>query len=107
MARLGEITVEHAPTSDLALFIRGRLPSARANLVCEHVLACDECQEEVHVLAELLWPSLSIWIKLWLRIFSPSWPPSRVLRFMGGSFQYFRRSARARFRTIGQRASGI
>ncbi len=107
MASLGKTTDVHAATSDLALFIRGRLPSARADLVCEHVLGCYACQEEVQEITELLWPSLSIWIKCWLRFFSPSWPPSRVLRFMGGTLGYFRQSARARVRTFGQRPSGV
>jgi hypothetical protein len=71
------------------------------------VLICDACQEEVHDITELLWPSLSIWIKCWLRLFSPSWPPSRVMRFVGATFGYFRRSAQARVRSLGQRPSGI
>lgn len=107
MARLGNLMAEHTPTSEIALFIRGRLPSARANLVCEHVLVCGACQEEVQEITELLWPSLSIWIKCWLRLFAPSQPPSRMMNFVGGSYENFSRSARARFRTFGQRPSGL
>src|SRR5579871_2245888 len=107
MGRLGEKVMEHAATVDLAMFIRGRLPSERANRVCEHVLVCNACREEVQELTALLWPSLSIWIKCWLRLFSPSWPPSRVVDFVGGSFGHFRRTARSRWRSFGQRTSGI
>jgi hypothetical protein len=107
MPRLGKVQVDHAATAELALFIRGRLPSARANLICEHVLVCAECQEEIHDITELLWPSLSIWIKCWLRVFSPSWPPSRLLRFTSQSFRYLRSSAIHHVRTLGHRPSGV
>ena len=82
MASMGNPAGVHAHTRELALFIKGRLPSAQANTICEHVLVCGVCQGEVHDITLLLWPSLSIWIKCWLRLFSPSWPPSRVLHFV-------------------------
>src|SRR6266536_5197071 len=82
MVSITNPAVAHAHSAELALFIRGRLPSRRADVVCDHVLACNACQEEVQEITELLWPSLSIWIKCWLRVFSPSWPPSRVLHFL-------------------------
>ena len=107
MAHNGTPAAFHARTAQLAMFIRGRLPSDRASVVCEHVLVCNACQEEVQEITALLWPSLSIWIKCWLRVFSPSWPPSRVMAFIGGSVGYFRRSAVSRLRAFGQRPSGV
>jgi hypothetical protein len=92
MARLGNPVVGHAHTAELALFIRGRLPSHRADFICEHILICGICQEEVQEITALLWPSLSIWSKCWLRFFSPSWPPSRVLGFLQRSRYRMRRS---------------
>jgi hypothetical protein len=81
MGRLGKPGAVHACTSDLALFIRGRLSGPRADSICEHLLACHACQEEAQDITALLWPSLSIWIKCWLHLFSPSAPTSRLLRF--------------------------
>jgi hypothetical protein len=75
------------------MFIRGRLPSRQADSICAHVLACEECREEAQELTQLLWPSLSIWIKCWLRVFSPSGPPSRVLRFVTRSVDRLTRAA--------------
>ena len=74
--------VAHAHSAELALFIRGRLPSRRADSICEHVLACGACREEAQEITQLLWPSLSIWIKCWLRLFSPSGTPTRFLQFV-------------------------
>ncbi len=96
MASITNPAVAHAHSAELAMFIRGRLPSHRADTICEHVLVCGECQEEVQEITELLWPSLSPWIKCWLRLFSPSWPPSRVLEFFQRAFTRMRRTARFR-----------
>jgi hypothetical protein len=82
----------HARSAQLALFIRGRLPGDQAASVCAHVLECSECQEHVHEITELLWPSLSIWIKCSLRLYSPSWPPSRVFRFLNRTTVRLRKS---------------
>jgi len=82
MARLGNPVIGHAHTAELALFIRGRLPSRRADFICEHVMMCGICRAEVQEITELLWPSLSVWSKCWLRLFSPSSAPLRVLGFL-------------------------
>jgi hypothetical protein len=82
MASITNPAALHADSSELALFIRGRLSSRQADSICKHVMTCGLCQEEVQDITELLWPSLSIWSKWWLRIFSPSWPPSRALHFV-------------------------
>lgn len=91
MSTLEDAVIVHAHQAELALFIRGRLSSERADCICRHVLVCEECQEDAQEITELLWPSLSIWIKCWLRLFSPSWPPSRVLRFLQRSFRRLKR----------------
>jgi len=82
MVNNGTPAVFHARSGQLALFIRGRLPSDQADRICTHLLECMDCQDELQQITELLWPSLSIWIKCWLRLFSPSWAPSRVFRFV-------------------------
>jgi len=92
MANNGNPAVNHALSAQLALFIRGRLRSDQAERICSHVLECGECREEVQQLTELLWPSLSIWTKCWLRLFSPSWAPSRVLGFVDRTTDRLRRS---------------
>ena len=84
--------VVHAHSAELAMFIRGRLPSDQADSVCEHVLTCGICQGEVQEITALLWPSLSPWIKCWLRLFAPSCPPSRVLDFLQRTFVRVRRT---------------
>ena len=95
MANNGNTGVFHARSAQLALFIRGRLPSEQAERICAHVLECPACQEEVQEITELLWPSLSPWIKCWLRLFSPSWPPSRLFRFVNRTTLRLRRSFQA------------
>jgi hypothetical protein len=95
MAHNGNPAAVHARSAQLALFIRGRLPSDQADRICAHVLECDECQGELQEITELLWPSLSIWIKCWLRLFSPSWLPSRVLHFLDRTTHRLRRSFQA------------
>ena len=92
MANNGNLAAHHARSAQLALFIRGRLPSDQADRICAHVLECMECQDEVQEITELLWPSLSIWIKCWLRFFSPSWPPSRMFGFLYRTSHRLRRS---------------
>ena len=92
MANNGNPAVFHARSAQLALFIRGRLPGEQAERICSHVLECGACQEEVQEITELLWPSLSIWTKCWLRLFSPSWPPSRLFRFVDRTTHRLRRS---------------
>jgi hypothetical protein len=82
----------HTRSAQLALFIRGRLPSDQAATVCAHILECGECKEQVQDITELLWPSLSIWIKCWLRLFSPSGPPSRVFHLVNRTTHWLRRS---------------
>jgi hypothetical protein len=69
------------------------LPSDRAEHVCNHVLVCSECRDDAQQITQLLWPSLSIWIRWWLRIFSPSSPPSLVFRFVRRTLDYVRSSA--------------
>ena len=96
MATISNPAVAHAHSAELALFIRGRLPSDQADSICEHVLACGECQEEAQEIAELLWPSLSPWIKCWLRVFSPSWPASRFLEFLQRTSGRMRRTGEFR-----------
>jgi len=91
MATIGNPAV-HIRSAQLALFIRGRLPGEQAERICEHIMECLDCQEEVQEITELLWPSLSPWIKCWLRFFSPSWPPSRVFRFVHRTTHRVRRS---------------
>jgi len=78
----GQSITGHARIADLALFIRGRLTPEKADALCEHVIVCEQCEGEFQQIAELLWPSLSIWIKCWLRVLSPSWPPARVLNWL-------------------------
>jgi hypothetical protein len=92
MANNGSQAVVHARSAQLALFIRGRLPSDQADRICAHILECIDCQDELHEITELLWPSLSIWIKCWLRLFAPSWPPSRVFGFVQRTSGRLRRS---------------
>ena len=106
MASITNPAVAHAHSAELAMFIRGRLPSQQADSVCQHVLACGACQEEVQEITELLWPSLSIWIKCWLRVFSPSWPPSRVYHFVQGAIVRVRRTAEYRRRLLACRRPG-
>ena len=95
MATNGNPVVFHARSAQLALFIRGRLPSDQAERICAHVLECNECQGQAQEITELLWPSLSIWIKCWLRLFSPSWPPSRVFGFLDRTTHWLLRSFQA------------
>ena len=95
MAINGNSVVFHARSGQLALFIRGRLPSDQADKVCAHLLECLECQDQVQEITELLWPSLSIWIKCWLRFFSPSWPTSRLFGFVNRTTHRLRRSFEA------------
>jgi hypothetical protein len=92
MVPIGNAAAVHARNAQLALFIQGRLPSDQAERVCAHVLECGECREQVQEITELLWPSLSIWIKCWLHLFSPSWAPSRVFRFVNRTTHRLRRS---------------
>src|ERR1051325_3848718 len=106
MASMINPAVAHAHSAELALFIRGRLPSHRADSICEHVLACGACQEEVQEITELLWPSLSPWIKCWLRVFSPSWPPSRVLQFFHSALIRMRRTSNFRRTLLQYRDQG-
>src|ERR1051325_9473244 len=103
MASMINPAVAHAHSAELALFIRGRLPSHRADSICEHVLTCGACQEEVQEITQLLWPSLSPWIKCWLRLFSPSWPPSRVLQFVQRTIRQVRRTGQFRRKLMGFR----
>ena len=98
MASMTNPAVAHAHTAELALFIRGRLPRHQANSICEHVLTCRLCQGEVQELTELLWPSLSIWIKCWLRVFAPSWLPCRFLESMQTAMVRVRKSSGSRLR---------
>ena len=90
MATITDPAMTHAHSAELAMFIRGRLSSDQADLVCAHVLLCGACREEAQEITELLWPSLSIWIKCWLRLFSPSWPPSRVYDFVQRAMRHFK-----------------
>jgi hypothetical protein len=92
MALNGNSTAFHARSAQLALFIRGRLPSDQAERICNHVLECCECQEEVQEITELLWPSLGFWIKCWLRFFSPSAPPVRIFGFLNRATIRLKRS---------------
>ena len=92
MASITNPAVAHAHSAELALFIRGRLSSQQADSICEHVLACGACQEEVQEITQLLWPSLNPWIKVWLRLYSPSWPPWRVLHFLQRTIGHVRRT---------------
>ena len=89
---IGNPAVVHIRSAQLALFIRGKLPGEQAELICQHVLECLECQDEVQEISELLWPSMSPWIKAWLRFFSPSSPPSRVFHFVTRTTHRLRRS---------------
>src|ERR1043165_6186049 len=92
MAGIANTGAGHAHISDLALFIRGKLPDDRATRICNHIMICGKCQEDVQEITELLWPSLSIWIRCWLRFFSPSSPPSRVFGFVDRTTHRLRRS---------------
>jgi len=92
MAPIGNPLVVHVRSAQMALFIRGKLPGELAERICQHVLECVECQEEVHEIAELLWPSMSTWIKAWMRFFSPTWPPSRVFHFVTRTTHRLKRS---------------
>jgi len=92
MAPIGNPVIAHVRSAQMALFIRGKLHGEQAERICQHVLVCVECQEEVQEIAELLWPSMSPWIKAWLRFFSPSWPPSRVFHFLTRTSHRLRRS---------------
>jgi hypothetical protein len=90
---MAKTTVGHAMTAELAQFIRGRLDNERATRICNHVLVCKQCREEAQDITALLWPSLSIWIRWWLRIFSPSFPPSMLFRFVRRTIALVRPSA--------------
>jgi hypothetical protein len=92
MASITNPAMAHAHSAELAMFIRGRLPSDQADSICEHVLVCGICQGEVQEITQLLWPSLSPWIKCWLRLYSPSSPPSRLLQFLQRTFGRVRRT---------------
>lgn len=92
MAPIGDPVAVHIRSAQLALFIRGKLPGEQAESICQHLLECVECQEEVQEIAELLWPGMSPWSKAWLRFFSPSWAPSRVFHFVTRTTHRLRRS---------------
>jgi hypothetical protein len=92
MSPIGKPAVVHARSAQLALFIRGRLPGDQADKLCTHLLECAECREHLQDITELLWPSLSIWIKCWLHLFSPSGAPSRLFGFLNRTTHRLKRS---------------
>jgi len=77
---IGSVHLEH---NELASFMKGRLSNQEASSVAHHLVSCTECTRELRVIVDLLWPSLSMWSKCWLHIFSFGWLPRPVSTFLG------------------------